>query len=945
MVENGLAGHSQGMKSPAHPSFLNPTDESPQHEAPMKTFRTRTPAIQVTGIKMLCIGLTLALAVTVPVQVWALGPVAVDLGTAGRFLILSGAAITSTGGGIIDGDVGASPITGVAIGLDPLQVNGTIFAVDAFGPAGSIVNPGLLTQAKLDMSAAYTNAATRVPEPDGDFLNPGGGNLGGLTLVAGLYKFSSSALVTGSDLTLTGGPDDVWIFQIASDLTVGSGIKIMMDGGAKAGNVFWQVGSSATIGTSAEFKGTILADQSITMDTSSIIEGRALTSIAAITFNGQHISLPAGVGDYVWLDANLNGIQDIGETGLVGVVVNLFDSQSNVVDTTATDVAGFYSFTNAIPGDYFLEFVKPAGYPFTLMGLGGAQGSQADLLTGRTVMFTLYAGEFDPDWDAGLVSTNAALLVIKIAGGAADDAVHYVRAGSDVTYQFRVTNSGETFMTNVVVSDDVLGLIGTIPVLAPGATATLTAIHSNVLEDVVNVASVRGTPIYGNGDSIVGLADASTTDDADTRVDLLPIEPPQITKTASRDPAQAGQLLVYTITVFNASQSGIVSNVTVVETYAPHFIYKSSTPAPMPGTSNVWDLGDLPPGFTTNIVITGRVSKQASAANGLPNTVQVFSDSGTRTVSLTVRVVNDIPVPVTLLYFRAMAAPDGVRLKWETGTEFDNLGFNLYRSATASGSRTRVNAALIPGSASLDGAVYKFRDASARADGAYYYWLEEVAANFKTVTYGPAICLGAAGSSPAASRFVAGTFRTETAGGLYRIRYETLAASGMPLSTLVPSRLAVRIDGVLVPILVNAQGASLQPGDSILFYARKSMTGSACELAVEANPPRMAMADAHPVRTPGDVYVDQANKSFQVKFVTDPSWVRYFLVDFADAPVWVLDVTHPAQAILLTGYSTVSRDNGLMAVYLSYAPESGPARCLAVQEAGVIDVTHFIKSK
>ncbi len=222
----------------------------------------------------------------------AAGPDPVDLRSAARFTILAGAAVTTTGGGIINGDVGASPIGGSAIHLTQAQVNGTIYAVDATGPAGAVIDPALLLAAKGDLTTAFNAAAGRTPVPSGPFLNPGAGNLGGLNLVPGLYKFTGAALISGSDVTLTGGPNDVWIFQIASDLQVASTIQVVLVGGAQARNIFWQVGTSATIGTFAVFKGTILADQSVTMDTSSRMEGRALAFSAGVTFNGEGGSLP-----------------------------------------------------------------------------------------------------------------------------------------------------------------------------------------------------------------------------------------------------------------------------------------------------------------------------------------------------------------------------------------------------------------------------------------------------------------------------------------------------------------------------------------------------------------------------------------------------------------------------------------------------------------------------
>ena len=250
----------------------------------------------MNGPKQILMGVVLAAAAMVPYGTLAAGPAPVNLGSTAHFMILSGAAITSTGGGIINGDVGASPIAGSAIVLSPAQVNGTIYTVDATGPAGSVIAPALLTAAKGDLTTAYNDAAGRTPVPSGDYLNPNGGNIGSLNLGPGLYKFDATAYITGADVTLTGGADDVWIFQIGADLQVGSGIHVILAGGAQAKNIFWQVGTSSVIDTFAVFKGTILAAQAVTMKTSSTMEGRALAFTAGVTYNGQGSSLPSMPG-------------------------------------------------------------------------------------------------------------------------------------------------------------------------------------------------------------------------------------------------------------------------------------------------------------------------------------------------------------------------------------------------------------------------------------------------------------------------------------------------------------------------------------------------------------------------------------------------------------------------------------------------------------------------
>ncbi|HWN93634.1 MAG TPA: ice-binding family protein, partial [Methylomirabilota bacterium] len=250
-------------------------------------------ALKRNDIKRIRTVLSLAAALMVPcATVEAAGPAPVNLRSTAHFTILSGAAITTTGGGIINGDVGASPITGGAIGLTAAQVNGTIYTVDAAGPPGSVMDPTLLTAAKGDLTTAYNEARDRTPIPSGDFRNPGAGNIGGMTLIPGLYKFDATASITGADLTLEGGPDDVWIFQIAADLQVGSMVSVILAGGAQARNIFWQVGTTVSIGTFAVFKGTILASQSIVMNTSSVMDGRALAFTAGVTFNGDGGSRP-----------------------------------------------------------------------------------------------------------------------------------------------------------------------------------------------------------------------------------------------------------------------------------------------------------------------------------------------------------------------------------------------------------------------------------------------------------------------------------------------------------------------------------------------------------------------------------------------------------------------------------------------------------------------------
>ena len=217
----------------------------------------------------------------------------VELGEAYGFSVLAASLISSVPTSAIIGNVGLSPASGSEItGLTADEVNGVIYTVDEGGPAGSEAAAEMLTAAKGDLTTAYNSAAGLQPTPEGDFLNPGAGNIGGMTLEPGLYKFDGAASITGSDLTLEGGERDVWIFQIGSELGVGNGVHVVLAGGARAENIFWQVGTSASLGTTCIFKGTIMADQSVSLATGATVEGRLLARIAAVTLDSNTITMP-----------------------------------------------------------------------------------------------------------------------------------------------------------------------------------------------------------------------------------------------------------------------------------------------------------------------------------------------------------------------------------------------------------------------------------------------------------------------------------------------------------------------------------------------------------------------------------------------------------------------------------------------------------------------------
>src|SRR5256885_1737681 len=208
----------------------------------------------------------------------AAGQAPVALGAAGTFAVLAGSTVTSTGATTVNGDLGLSPGTAVT-GFPPGTVNGTMHLAD---PAAG--------QAQLDLTTAYNDAAGRT---NGAITVAG--NLGGQTLTPGLYTSTSSLEISSGDLTLDaqGDANAVFIFQMASTLTTTSARQVILSGGARAANVFWQVGSSATLGTGSVFKGNILALASITVTTGAAVEGRLLARTAAVTLDSNILSIPA----------------------------------------------------------------------------------------------------------------------------------------------------------------------------------------------------------------------------------------------------------------------------------------------------------------------------------------------------------------------------------------------------------------------------------------------------------------------------------------------------------------------------------------------------------------------------------------------------------------------------------------------------------------------------
>ena len=235
-------------------------------------------AMELNRARRNLVGLVVAATVMLGCGLATASEAPVSLGSSATFAVLAGATVTSTGMTTLAGDLGSGPGTAVE-GFPPGTVRGIVHAGDA-----------VALQAEADLTIAYNDAAGRTTAPI-----TVAGNIGGQTLAPGLYKSTSSLAISSGDLTLDaqGNGNAVWIFQIASTLTTTSGRQVVLSGGAKAANIYWQVGSSATLGTTTVFKGTIMAQISVTLQTGATLYGRALARVGAVTMEANTITIPS----------------------------------------------------------------------------------------------------------------------------------------------------------------------------------------------------------------------------------------------------------------------------------------------------------------------------------------------------------------------------------------------------------------------------------------------------------------------------------------------------------------------------------------------------------------------------------------------------------------------------------------------------------------------------
>ncbi|MEM7534144.1 MAG: SdrD B-like domain-containing protein, partial [Chloroflexota bacterium] len=478
------------------------------------------------------------------------------------------------------------------------------------------------------------------------------------------------------------------------------------------------------------------------------------------------------IGDTVWSDTDGDGIQDDGEPGIDDVAVTLLDGDGNTVETTTTDNGGQYLFDNLPAGDYQVIVEVPANFIVSPKDEGDDDTVDSDINpSGATDVFPLTTGENKDDVDAGLTPEQRGIVVEKSTNGEdADNAPGpEIAVGDTVTWEYVVTNVGNVNLEQITVMDDQEGDITAscpadkVAFFAIGDSFTCTVTGTAIAGQYRNEVAVEGFAENLSGENV---NDTDVSHYTGTSADLI------ITKIDSADPADAGDIIFYTIVYSNAGPSNAVN--VVIEDTLPEGVLLNEIISQDPDIGNptpIWVAGQplvlrwtipfLAAGASGEIII--EVDTDPSLAGGtIENVVTIDSDTpdsnpdNNEDIEPTDFRIGGVgnPTAIELLSFTTGALPNGSTLvRWVTGAEVNTQGFDLYR-ATGEASTFDQNAAAhvtegveIVGE-SIFGGEYTFIDNSAVPGVVYTYWLLETETNGDINTYGPAGAMTTLSSTP-----------------------------------------------------------------------------------------------------------------------------------------------------------------------------------------------------
>jgi hypothetical protein len=400
-----------------------------------------------------------------------MGATTVDLGSASNYAILTKAGISTTGTTSIIGDIGVSPaaatyMTGFGLIMGSSNqsstsslVTGKVYAADYSAPT-----PARMTTAVSDMEAAYINAAGRAP----DVTELGAGNIGGMTLAPGVYKWSTGVTIP-TDVTLSGGPNDVWIFEIAQNLDISSGKQVIISSRAQPKNIYWVVAGQTTLGTGSVFNGNILDQTAIVLNTGAILNGRALAQ-SAVTLDANMVTSPAmgmaaprnsgsatsinlgSAGNFVILTKS--GVTTTGTTSIIGNIgVSPINASSMTGFGLIMDPSNQYSTSSLVAGKvYAADYTDPTPAKMTTAisdmeiaytDAAGRAPDVTELGAGNIGDMTIAPGVYK--WGTGLLIPTD----VTLAGNSNDVWIFQVAQNLDISSGKQIILSGGAQAKNV----------------------------------------------------------------------------------------------------------------------------------------------------------------------------------------------------------------------------------------------------------------------------------------------------------------------------------------------------------------------------------------------------------------------------------------------------------------------------------------------------------------